>query len=179
MLEYFTVSLATAFCVFGNLQNNRKIMLLCGVLCAVTFAVFWGLSGEMTAMGITLAAMTGTLVQLLTPDRWLQKTYWFRFVFTLALAAGVFAFTYEGIIDALPLLGFSIARFAETLSRPQLIRGGYQFSGAMWLGFAALTGNFAGIVSNAVILAAQSYALLRDWNLLGRRLAAVPVQSNV
>lgn len=177
MLEYLIISLATAFCVFGNVQNNRKVMLLCGVLCAASFAVFWHLEGEMTAMGITLAAMTGTLIQLVTPDRLLQKTYWPRFIVTLALAAGVFASTFHGVEDALPMLGFTVARFAETFSRPQFIRSGYQFSGAMWLSFAAMTGNTAGIVSNIVILSAQSYALLRDFGGLARlRLALVPVK---
>lgn len=177
MFEIFVISLATAFCVFGNVQNDRKVMLLCGVLCAATFSIFWGYNGEMTAMGITIAAMTGTLIQFLTPTRLLQKTYWARFTFTLALAAGVFASTYHGAQDILPLVGFAVARFAETLSRPQFIRCGYQFSGVMWLVFSAFSGNIAGVVSNIVILTAQTYALLRDWGGLAKpRLVPVTVE---
>lgn len=163
MLETIIITLSTMCILLCYAARTRREILIFSGLCGALYISYWFFCGEMTACAISVLSVLGCAVQFLTPEKHLQRTVMMRTAFTIALAILACAISLQSYNDILPVLAFTLARLAETLTKPANIRTGYLASGSVWMSFALVTSNPAAIVSNIVCLSVQSYIFYRDF----------------
>lgn len=160
MLEGFIIVIATIISISASLVSRRFHVLALSLLCHSMFIYYWFTSGEVTALYMTLAAFTGTFIQLATPEKYLSITVHVRVLFIVLLGAVCFKISYVNPADILAFFGFLNSRLSETFRRSINIQIGYIFSSILWLSFSLAGGDFVTILSFIVLFMAQVTALL-------------------
>lgn len=148
------IILATFLCSWRAFRTNRTHMLYCGMLQNSLFALYWGLSGEHTAMSIAAVGVLCTVLQNFISQ------FSLRFMLAMTAAFVAYYISHDSAMDIIPLLAFSCSRFGETFSSHHHMRMGYQLSALSWLVFSIMTGDVVAIASNGVIALCQAVAIL-------------------
>lgn len=171
------MTLATVIVVMCYIAQKRRDILIYSGLCASLYVFYWYGCGEMTACAISMLAVVGVSIQLLTPEHLLEKTALPRTMFTALLVAAACMIRVQDFFDLLPVVGFTFARFSETLRRPVNIRCGYMICGIIWLTFAIITHNDSAVISNIVCMTVQLSLFYRDFIRPRLMLSKIAVKS--
>ncbi len=159
MLGFFVIVLGTMISISASLVSRRFHVLGLSLLCHSLFIYHWFINGEMTALYMTIAAFTGTFIQLATPDKYLTLTMPIRLLFVVLLGAVCFKISYVNPADILAFFAFLNSRLSETFRKGINIQIGYLFSSVLWLSFTLSGGDIITISSFAILFIAQITAL--------------------
>ena len=149
--------------------RSRRRMLATKSTSDYTYAVYYftmhGISG---GIGAAIAA-TGSMVQALTPDRWMKRTKYYRVGGAIALAGLGIAFSSHKLSDVLPLLAVIAARFFEISSSPQKVRYGLWLTFTPWMIYNGMHGLYLMLFANCSVFISLTWAIFKH-----RRIKLVP-----
>ncbi len=141
--------------------KSRRRMLATKAASDYTYALYYFLmSGVSGGLGATIAA-TGSMVQALTPDRWMKKTRYYRIGGAIFLAALAIAFSSHKVSDILPLCAVIFARFFEISSSPQKVRFGMWLTFAPWMTYNAMHGFYLLLFANISVFVSLTWAIYK------------------
>lgn len=166
MLDILVMVLGTLCCCVGTLFRGRSNMLILNLCAIILFIFYWLHQNEPAAVSLTIAGLVSSSIQFLTPQKYLAGTMLARLGIALGTAFIGFAMHFQNMHDLIPLLGFTAARLGEVSAHSTHIRFGYIFSTCCWFVFSVVIADPITIATNGVMLAVQSYAALRDMNLV-------------
>ncbi len=141
--------------------KSRRRMLAVKSTSDYTYATYYFIMGGVSGgLGAAIAA-TGSLVQALTPDKWMKKTRYLRIGGAIILAMTAIVFSSHKLSDVLPLLAVICARFFEISSSPQRVRWGLWLTFSPWMIYNALHGLYLILFANVAVFFSLSWAIYK------------------
>lgn len=119
---------------------------------------FFLMNAHAGAFGAGIAA-TGSLVQALTPDQWMDRTKYARLTAACFLAVVGIYVTAQKTTDLLPLLAIIAGRFVELSSSAQKIRIGMLCTFPPWVIYNYSHDLYLLVVANVIIGTSLAWAI--------------------
>lgn len=130
----FVLAFAGGFFAF-HIRDRRRMLAFKALVDGLYAIHFIMMSAYAGAFGC-LIAVCGLMMQVLTPDRLMQRTLFYRNIVAACLAVlGAFIIAQHSA-DLLPMFGCAIARFVEIQRDPQRIRLGMAGVLLLWMAYA-------------------------------------------
>lgn len=130
------------------------------------FYTLYYFSMHATSGGLGAAiAGTGSLIQALTPDKWMKKTKYYRIGGAIILACLAIAVSFHTVTNMLPLLAVIGARFFELSSSPQKIRCGLLLTFPPWIIYNLSHELYLIVGANLIVFASLGWAIYKHRNI--------------
>lgn len=155
----FAAAFVGGFFIYHVRRRRRMLLAKAGV--DALYGVYFLMMGAHAGVyGIALA-VTGGLVQVVTPDRFMRRTLLYRNIIAVILAAGGIYFVVERTSDVLPLIAVVAARFVELQSDPQRIRIGMMCGLLLWAMYSFDNGLYLMLAGYMSVMVSLLWAIIR------------------
>ena len=142
------------------LMSRRDHMMRLRVISISAFLIYLFIEGALSGAFASLIGLTGTLIQVCVPERYLQKTTKLRAGAAIVLSLLGIAVLYQSD-SVLPLVALIIFRIAEVQTDIQRIKLGFLSGQVLWLTYALEKGLIPFILSEAILMSCNLFAIIR------------------
>ena len=157
-------ALAIIISLFIFISRSRRVILATklsdDVLWMIYYFLMGTINGNYTAGMMNIIAFAREIVFYNRDKKWASSRLWLYFF--LALAAAFCAFTWTGLVSALPSLGTGLYVTAFWMKDPHRIRLISLPAQILWLIYNIIIGAVFGIIGSVIPLVSITIGLIRD-----------------
>ena len=141
-----------------QMKTQKKIVLIQIVSCTL-FAIHFLLLNAYTGALMNLIAAIRSVVFANKDKKWGKSNWWIVFFSFVCIVA--VAFTWEGILSLMPMLGMVLTSIAWGIEKASLVRLISLPSSPLWIVYNFICGSTAGVLTEVFVMSSIITAIIR------------------
>lgn len=171
------VGLVAFVCAIMSFQQRTHRYILALQLSAdILFTIHFCLLGAYTGAVLNGIAALRASIFVNKGKKWADNIIWFIVFCLLSIVAG--AFTWDGIVSILPILGMICTTIAYWIKTPKYVRMAAFPSSPLWLVYNVINKSYGGVITEVISMISIIVAMIRlDFRKEKKEIAAQDEQN--
>ncbi len=151
--------LALICCMTAYQMKTQKKIVTVQIISCTLFTIHFLMLGAYTGALLNFIAVSRSVVFANKDKKWAKSNLWIV-VFSLICIIAV-AFTWEGVISLLPMLGMILTTVSWGIDNARLVRLISLPSSPLWIIYNFISGSMAGVLTEFFVMASIITAMIR------------------